>query len=259
MKILKTFVYLLIGILLIIGVIKIASIANNKIVTVYNERNGTAYHHDSNYQMGDFLKMGDGEYEREEQKKEILTTALTYGGLIIGLLLFTTVLKNKEEEDNNLNSEVISGSYSAKPINEQKTTYSTVQNKIPKNNMESGIQYQKLAETANGCYLLLQDIKSEIRTGNEKPDHLLYVCYLVRSEILDRIEKFRWNLNTPIVVPMMPGENKTLQVVMNILTQNINTCAENISYYDECHEILRKDDFYYDFERKVPPHARSNF
>ena len=82
---------------------------------------------------------------------------------------------------------------------------------------------------------------------------------MVRSEILDRIEKFRGNLNTPIVVPMMPGENKTLQVVMNILTQNINTCAENISYYDECHEILRKDDFYYDFERKVPPHARSNF
>lgn len=257
MNILKNIVYLLTGILFIIGTIKIVAITNNRIETVYDERTETAYHHDSNYQIGDFLKMGDGEYERKEQNKEILTTALTYGGLIIGLLLFTTVIKNKKEEDNNLN--VISQSYSAKPSYDQKNTYSPLQNEKPTNHMESGIQYQKLAETANGCYMLLQDIKGEVREGNKKPDHLLYVCYLVRSEILDRIEKFKWNLNTPIVVPMIPGENKTLKVVMNVLTQNINNCAENISYYDECCEILRKDDFFYDFESRVPPHARSNF
>lgn len=256
MNILKKIVYLLAAILFIIGTIKIVTISNNKIETVYDKRTETSYHHDSNYKIGDFLKMGDGEYERREQNKEILNNALTYGGLIIGLLLFTTVIKNKKEDDNNLN--VISQSYSAKPSYNQKNT-SPLQNEEPTNHIESGIQYQKLAETANGCYLLLQDIKGEIIAGNEKPDHLLYVCYLVRSEILDRIEKFKWNFNTPIVVPMIPEENKTLKVVLNILTQNITICAKKISYNEECQGILSKDEFFYDFESKVPPHARSNF
>ena len=126
MKILKTFVYIIIGILLIIGAIKIISIVNNKIETVYY--NGDAYYHDSDYQIGDPLKYGDGEYQKKEQNEEILKTALTYGALIIGLLLFTAVLKNKEEEDNNINSEVVSGSYSAKPIYEKKNIQSTIQN-----------------------------------------------------------------------------------------------------------------------------------
>ncbi len=173
----------------------------------------------------------------------------------MGLLLFSTVVKNKEEI-NHHNSEIILQNR----LQKHQKTSNFIQNDKHKNSpIESGIQYQKLAEAANACYLLLQDIKSEIRIGSKNPDNLLYVCYLVRNEILDRIEKYRWSLNTPIIVPMMPGENKNLSVVLNILTQNINSCAENISYYEECHEILNKEDFYYDFEHRVPPHAKSIF
>ena len=251
MKVLKSFIYIVIGIFFITGAIKVLTIYNNKIETLYHE--DMAYYHDSNYKMGDPLRYGDGEYQRDEQKKEIITTTLTYGGLIIALLFLTTFIKTKENDFNTLSENDLKKSESVDTI--IKKTNQTMNKGV---NLESGIEYQKLAESANGCYMLLQDIKSAISIGDDKPDHLLYTCYLVRNEILDRIVKFNWSLNTPIVIPMMPGENKTLQIALNILNQNINTCASRISYDEECQEILNKEEFYYEFEQRLPPHARSN-
>ncbi|NRS94183.1 hypothetical protein [Frigoriflavimonas asaccharolytica] len=249
----KSIIYILVGIFFIIGAVKILAITNNEIETLYHE--DRAYHHDSNYKMGDALRYGDGEYERKEQKNEIIKISLIYGGLIIALLFITTAIKTKEQ-DEELDSSNYMNKSDAKEF--ENKVNKTNQNMNKGINLGAGIQYQKLAESANGCYMLLQDIKTAINIGDDKPDHLLYTCYLVRNEILDRIDKYKWDLNTPLVVPMMPGENKTLQVALNILNQNINTCAERISYEEECQEILNRKDFYYEFEQRIPPHARGH-
>lgn len=209
------------------------------------------YYEDETTRRGDFLNLipGNGDEIREEIKKDMVRVSLIYGfGAIFLFILGLSFKKEKFELKTNNQHD-----------NSNKRTKSNEPLPIIEEKFENGIQYQKLAESINGCYLMLQDIKNEIRIGNENPDHLFYVCYLVRGEILDRIDKYKWNLNTPIIVPMMPGENKTLQIVLNILKQNINSCAQNISYYNECHEILRKDDFYFYFESGIPPNAKSNF
>lgn len=252
MKDLKKILYVIITILLIYGIVKIILIENSKSETIYTS-DGIAYHKNNNidYTYGGQLVQGDGQ---SKQNKEILSIALTFGGLISGLLLLTTLLKTKVENTENLKSRMMTGKDSENHSVEKEPEKKPI--KALNINIENGIQYQKLAENAQGCYLLLQDVKTAISSGNNQPDHLLYSCYLMRNEILDRIEKYNWSLNTPIIVPMIPGQNKTLNIVLNILNQNINTCAKNISYNEECQEILNREEFYYEFESRIPPQAK---
>lgn len=259
MNILRSFIYILIGLIFILGVVKFTAISNEKIETVYGD-DGEVYHRDKYTEITGILRMGDGEYQKDEQQKEMLSVGLIYGGSIIALFLFTFALKNKEDFEKELSSTNIIEAASPKmPLQQSSVKDVKPINQDSRGLVQSGKQYQELAKTANACYLVLQDVKLAIKNGNLGSDHLFYVCYMFRTDILDRIDKYKWSLGTPIVVPMMPGENKTLQTTINILLQNINTCAEMTSTEEECQEILEKDDFYYELEERIPPHAKSTF
>lgn len=117
------------------------------------------------------------------------------------------------------------------------------------------LEYNKLAQSFNGQYQMLENLKSNPNTESFIND-LFVLAYIGRREILNRMEEFNWNMNGRIVIPMMPGNKKTLAYAYQQTIGKLIEFSEEKGYYDEVKEILDGGELYHEFEKSIPEHIK---
>lgn len=271
MKILKMLLYFLVLIVVILGIFKIFYLKDKleKIKTFASSNNGYYYPINPNVEVIDFndsiyyldesenngiMYPGDGENKRQEIQNDIIKSLLVFGIGAIVILVFAISLKteNLTKENSIKDTELENHNH----ISEKPTSHNHINTNKMENHFDKGIEYNELAKCFNATYLMLQDVKNEM-LQNSNPQNLFLVCLLVRNEVLDRIEKYNWNMQTPIFIPMMPLQNKTLIGAVNMLMENVKTCGDYLECIEECYEILQKKEFYYTFNEKVPQNIKN--
>lgn len=117
--------------------------------------------------------------------------------------------------------------------------------------LKRSLEYNKLAKAFNGYYQMIQQLieKAEYEDISEE---LFNMAFLVRVEILDRMEIINYKMSTRIVVPMMPGNKKTLEYAYLQTIGKLTVLGESQGYTEEIKEILEKGDLYYELERTLP-------
>lgn len=124
------------------------------------------------------------------------------------------------------------------------------------NFFQKAIEYNKLAKAFNGCYLMLQPLIDKALYSNIRED-LFTLAYFARIDIIDRMEKINYKMTTRIVVPMMPGNNKTLEYAYFQTISNIISLARINGYSDEIKDILDKGELFYEMENNIPNNIKS--
>lgn len=123
------------------------------------------------------------------------------------------------------------------------------------NFFQKALEYSKLAKGFNGYYLMLQQVIEKSMYGNIVED-LLIIALIGRIEIIDRMELINYKLTTKIVVPMLPGENKTLGYAYQQTIVRLMEIAENQGCSEYVNEILDKGELFYELEKTIPDHFR---
>ena len=63
-------------------------------------------------------------------------------------------------------------------------------------------------------------------------------------------------MNGRIVIPMMPGNKKTLAYAYQQTIGKLIEFSEEKGYYDEVKEILDGGELYHEFEKSIPEHIK---
>lgn len=113
------------------------------------------------------------------------------------------------------------------------------------------LEYNKLAKAFNGHYQMLSRVIAKSSDEDIKDD-ILILAYLSRREIIDRIETYQWNMNTKIIVPMMPGDKKTLAYAFEHTIGKLLQIADQEGCYNQVMQILDKKDIYYKLDDSLP-------
>jgi len=117
------------------------------------------------------------------------------------------------------------------------------------------LEYNKLAQAFNGQYQMLQNLLSNPDADNLQDD-LFTLAYIGRREILNRMEEYNWKLNGRIVIPMMPGNKKTLADAYQNTIGKLLSFSEELGYYSQVKDILDGGQLYEEFEQNIPEHIK---
>lgn len=119
------------------------------------------------------------------------------------------------------------------------------------NFFKRNIEYNNLAKAFNGYYQRIQQL-NEKAAYQDIGTELIDVAFLVRVEIIDRMDIINYKMSTRIVVPMMPGNKKTLEYAYLQTVGKLVTLAESQGLKQKVEEILEKGDLFYEIERTLP-------
>jgi len=123
------------------------------------------------------------------------------------------------------------------------------------NFFKKGNEYNKLAKSINGIYILLNQLKSELKSINIEIDYeeqLSFFAFISRIEILDRIDKYKWPHTTPIVVPSISKKLITLEKALQNSVYEIVVFSEEFDYSHYITAILEKRKEFYDIQSRIP-------
>lgn len=70
------------------------------------------------------------------------------------------------------------------------------------------------------------------------------------------MEEYNWKMNGRIVIPMMPGSQKTLAYAYQQTIGRLLAFSEEHGYYDEVKDILDGGELYHEFDRNIPEHLK---
>lgn len=121
--------------------------------------------------------------------------------------------------------------------------------------LRKSLEYNKLAQAFNGQYQMLQNLLSNPDAEDFEND-LLTLAYIGRREILNRMEEYNWKMNGRIVVPMMPGNQKTLADAYQNTIGRLLSFSEEKGYYSEVKDILDGGELYGEFDQNIPEHLK---
>lgn len=116
---------------------------------------------------------------------------------------------------------------------------------------KKGLEYNKLAQAFNGHYQMLQQIIPKSQHEDVRDD-LFLLAFIGRKEIIDRMEEYNWNMNGPIVIPMMPGQRKTLAYAFQQTIGKLMELGETTGYSEQIQEILDKGTLYFELDKSIP-------
>jgi len=120
---------------------------------------------------------------------------------------------------------------------------------------KKSLEYNKLAQAFNGQYQMLQNLMDNPNTEDFTND-LFILAYIGRKEILSRMEEYNWNMNGRIVVPMMPGNQKTLVYAYQQTIGKLMAFSEEHGYYNEVQDILDGGELFHEFDKSIPEHIK---
>lgn len=119
------------------------------------------------------------------------------------------------------------------------------------NFFKRALEYNNLAKSLNGIYQMLNDTIRKRNQINISED-LLVIAYISRVEIIDRIAIYRWSGNTRIIIPMMPGTNKTLDYALTQTIDRLVMIGNEIGIEEEIEDVLNKGALFYRIENEIP-------
>lgn len=124
------------------------------------------------------------------------------------------------------------------------------------NFFKKGLEYNKLAQAFNGHYQMLQQVIEKSKHEDVAVDiHIL--AFIGRKEIIDRMEIINYKMETRIIVPMMPGENKTLAYAYHQTIGVLMELGMNQGCLEKVQNILDKGDLYFELEKTIPSHIKT--
>lgn len=127
------------------------------------------------------------------------------------------------------------------------------------NFIQKGLEYNKLAKAFNGNYIMLHTAIQSSNSGvNIIPD-IYILAYLGRKEILDRIDKYKWNMNSPIAIPMISSSRITLLMAYQATIGEVMRIASEKGILDKTSEILEGGPAYFEMDRTVPASYKNMF
>jgi len=116
-------------------------------------------------------------------------------------------------------------------------------------------EYNKLAKGFNGAYAMINEVELKINEDEYQLEQDLFIiAYIIRREVLDRIEKYNWHMNTPIIIPLMSRSRVTLNFAIQQTVLRLHKISEILNIQDVIIAILDKDDAYYEIEKEIPSH-----
>lgn len=119
-----------------------------------------------------------------------------------------------------------------------------------------GIEYNKMAKSLNGLYLMIEEIRQK-KDYEDIMSDLFVAAYLSKIEVLDRIDVYKWNGNTPIYAPMIPGVNKNLEYALNQTVGKIIMLGNELGYEDAIEEIFSGGELYDEIENNIPNNIKN--
>lgn len=116
-----------------------------------------------------------------------------------------------------------------------------------------GLELNRLAKGFNGVKLMLMSIDD----GKIENETLYILAYISRREIIDRIERFKWNISNPIIVPSISTGRISIAFALQNTVSYIVTLAEETGNYYEIKEILDKGEMYYTIQDSLPSYIKN--
>lgn len=116
-------------------------------------------------------------------------------------------------------------------------------------------EYNKLAKAFNGLYPMVDNLFLTMG-GDDFVTDLYTAAYIGRREITSKMEKYNWNMNGKIVVPMIPKNNLTLSSAYEETIGKLITISKAIGCYSDVKEILDGGELYTEFEQNLPEHIK---
>jgi hypothetical protein len=124
---------------------------------------------------------------------------------------------------------------------------------LPKN--EKKIKdYVNLGHSINIVILKLSEIFEKHKAGDshDLKEGIYLVAYAARKGIVDRIDKYDWNMEGPILIPAISPNNITLDTAYANSVLLIKDLSRELNLELEVEGILEKQNFYYEFESMLP-------
>lgn len=128
----------------------------------------------------------------------------------------------------------------------------------PDDPLSSGLEYQKLAEALHSFYQsfsALEDNPDEFGLEGS----IYFLSYVARVCVLDRIEIWKWGMDTPINVPIMPAYINTLGDALFNSVMAFQSFAESYGFSKQVEDIFRKGDLYFEVEAQIPAEILNSF
>jgi len=124
------------------------------------------------------------------------------------------------------------------------------------NLFERGSEYNKLAKAFNGIYVLLMDLEQNLKTNpsskNDCMEDILFIAYLFRKEVLDRMLKYNWPITTSMYVPMISKDKINLNFAFTKVSNLIMLNSELINNSDDVIEVIERGDLFTEIDENIP-------
>jgi hypothetical protein len=116
-------------------------------------------------------------------------------------------------------------------------------------------EYTKLAQSMNSVSQMLSMLLEKHKRGHNPMDlkeEIYIISYVARKGILDRMDEYEWNLEGPILVPVINSKNITLFQAYSNTISLIKPLSIELGFSSEVESILKKENCYYEFESLFP-------
>ncbi len=115
-------------------------------------------------------------------------------------------------------------------------------------------EYGKMANSINKVNKMIQDLISEnggISDIDEFTERILFIAYLIRKSVNDRMDMNNWPWETNMMVPSISRGVITLWVAWSKIVGDLNIIADQLELTDRVKEIMENNDVYYEYERSI--------
>jgi hypothetical protein len=126
---------------------------------------------------------------------------------------------------------------------------------------KKGIEYNNLAKAFDGMFTIVNQVEDKtteisVEEFNKIPGELMMLAYLCRINIIDRMEKYEWDLMNSIIVPSISSSKITLMHAYNMTIDKLSIVASDMDMLDEIQSVLAKGKHFYEVENSLPQHIK---
>lgn len=124
---------------------------------------------------------------------------------------------------------------------------------------EKGKELNKMVISFAKLHLMLNELADKIEgtiDADEHKEELLVTAYLFRREIIFRLNRYKWSMNTPLLIP---GISSNRIVLLTIFQQTINkilSLSRKIDLEDTAQEIMDGKEAYFELDKALPNYIK---
>ncbi len=111
--------------------------------------------------------------------------------------------------------------------------------------LTKGIEYNKVSKNLSNVLNDLENIRLEANRTYDNSylgPHLINVVFFFKTEIIEKIEKYNWSINSPIFLGNM--KKRTLGEIVSTINTEIYLIAQELRAEKCIEEILTEGDTY---------------